>query len=503
MQNESIYNAIREAIQIYGGPPYVFQLLEQAGKEEITYLMAGNEVFNYEEREECAIELLTRIRRCIEKDSSEKISIFMYLKRKPIFEYIQNLSILLKIYIEEGMFERDAIYNFGINLATESRYDQLVKLGILILGNFENDFTKKVIQTLGYHSEFTLYAIEAVSRFDDSNELIKDFLYNTDGYGKLVSAIKYKPVTKEGKEFLLESALYLNSYVKFDLSYVTFERMLMRSYFEEIELNDKNFSRLSYLIAMTGSRLNLKTLKVFGSIIDRYMFSAYSRKSTYMDLAAVLMIKKSMEEKVELDHPEFWPDIRTEQIIRSCEAILARMDFKKLIMSELVMNKLEVDEIGLMLRVIEEIYNTNGYLVSYRIFDMMFELAPFLYELIDYFVIAHPEKYIEHVFEYIKDKLPSEVLNGDKENFDAQLKYLPDVWLVYILKTMIIHEIYDEEFFIECLNARFKDVRIEASKCLEFTRDKWSERVEPAIEEAFKDEPSFKHAEYLKYLIKK
>ena len=96
-----------------------------------------------------------------------------------------------KLLISEKLLDKDRLYSFAIRLATESEFEDEVKLGMLVLGFFENDLVRKIIKTLGYHSELTIYAVEASQNFHDYNEFLYNLAQNTCGIWEVGSTYEF------------------------------------------------------------------------------------------------------------------------------------------------------------------------------------------------------------------------------------------------------------------------------------------------------------------------
>lgn len=291
--SESIYNEIRSAFQEFNELPYQFQLLPMAGKVEVDYMLWSEEILSNEDKERLSIAALNKIKELIDNNKTE-INLLMYLRENPLHEYIYAFTDLLRAYIEEEFFKIDEIYNFAIKLATQSIYDDLVKLGIIILGNFENDYSKRVLLTLGYHSEFTLYVLEAINRFSDYNSIVYNLLKNTDGYGRLCSLIKFKAVKEEQKKVLIEEIVETTTCVKRDCSLFIMTNTLLEDYIDNIVIDKNNFTGISYLLAYSSFEANFKMFKVSKRLIEKYLFSAYKYAKDYIDFAAIAIIKSNI-----------------------------------------------------------------------------------------------------------------------------------------------------------------------------------------------------------------
>ncbi|MEG0249533.1 MAG: HIRAN domain-containing protein [Peptostreptococcus sp.] len=506
--SESIYNEIRSAFQEFNELPYQFQLLPMAGKEEVDYMLWSEEILSNEDKERLSIAALNKMKELIDNDKTE-INLLMYLRENPLHEYLYAFTDLLRAYIEEEFFQTDEIYNFGIKLATQSIYDDMVKLGIIILGNFENDYTKRVLLTLGYHSEFTLYVLEAISRFSNFNHIAFDLLQNTDGYGRLCSLIKFKPVKEEQKKLLVEEIVESTTCVKRDCSLFIVTNTLLEDYIDNIIIDSNNFTRISYLLAYSSFEANFKMFKVSKHLIEKYLFSAYKYAKSYIDFAAIAIIKSNIatdwRDSVEADERENgWSMSIEKSMERNCEDLIRKFDYESIITEELINNNsFEVEDASMMLYLLKELQFSYDYTVDSRIFEMMFSRMPFYFDMIEYFLINNENTYYKDIYNFIIDMVPEEVFTESRNMDDPSVKYLPDVWIVYLLQAFKNARDYNEGFFIRCLFARFKDVRIKAATVLKYFREDWSDKVVIALKDMIKDEPDKDLVKYIqKMLIK-
>ena len=501
----SIYSEIRKAFRETNELPYIFQPLSEAGKYEVNRLLWKEDCLNNEEKERLAYKTIKKIKSHIEGNKKD-ISLLIYMKEFPLCDYMSQFTDLLRPHIDYGYFDADEIYNFAIRLTTQSIYDSLVKLGILILGNFENDYTKKVMMILGYHSEFTMYVIEASYRFSDYYKIVEELLRNTDGYGKLCSAIKYRPVTIEQKKYISEEIIEDVLFTKRELSLYIVTNTLLKDYFDEIEITKVNFRSLSTLIAYSFYEASFKEFSISKNLVEKYIFSANRYANNYIDLAAILIIKSGLEKTLgDDDKPSLrngWNVEIEESIVKSCNIVLEKFDLEKKIIEELSENiYFNIEDASLMMFILKEYQYYFDKTVDESVFRAIFDAVPFYFDLIEYFLVENGSKYYRTVYDVLEEKLPEEVLNSYRSVKEADIEYLPDVWLVYLLENLKLMGEYKEEFFIKCLFARFKDVRMKSVTVLKHFKDSWSKKVVESLEEAKAGEPDKDISNFIKIML--
>lgn len=170
MLKESIYHFITRMYEQSPILPYTFQNIETDGLLEHQY-MASKKELSLTVKEKMAIELIKIIESCID-DSKNLENLRKFLNENPFIIYVSILNKRLKLMISEGLLDKEKLYSFGMSLATKSVYKQEVQLGIILISFNENDLTKKIVKTLGLHSSFTFYAIEAAENFTDYNQFL-------------------------------------------------------------------------------------------------------------------------------------------------------------------------------------------------------------------------------------------------------------------------------------------------------------------------------------------
>lgn len=508
--SESIYEIIKKEFQCSGVLPYEFQDLEVAGAEDVNELIWGKDELSNYQKERISLDLINKIKFLI-KECTEDIIIetelVIFLKENPIYKYIDALNRILSIHIEEGYFDKEKIYNFGLKLATKSINIENTKLGIIILGNFENDFSNRIIATLGYHSEFTLYAVEVFRKYDNRNKRTYDLVKNTDGYGKLISIMNFYPIHDEQKRWIFENFGVHSSGVKNDIAIIIMENTLMCDYILNISIDEENFNIFSLLLAHSSRYRFFSDIDRFLEIIKKYLFKAYRYAKTYTDLLAIALIRNNISYSINMSENKVcstvWNEETKKEVLSICEELLEKFDFQKIIFSEIIEeNRLDYfEDVVLLVNLVVELFKYNGFLISSQIFEIIFDSKPFIYDLVEFLKMDVDEQYIREISTHVIDRMPDDVFEGENISGSLGFEILPDIWLVNILESYRENEIFDEELLLMSLKARFNDVRIEAIKSLGFFKNKWSEKVEGYLLEALKEERDDKIVEDIKNIL--
>ncbi|MDD2433381.1 MAG: HIRAN domain-containing protein, partial [Clostridia bacterium] len=411
------------------------------------------------------------------------------LVRKPIFLYLTKLNSRMKLYLSEKLIDEKQLYSLGIKLATQSMIEEEVKLGMLILGFFENDIVRQIMKTLGSHSELTLYAVEASKNFRNHNEFLFELLQNTCGFGKLVALTLFEPVKPEQKKWLFEQGA-INDVVPNLSAIMCLEKTDMVVFYQNLTLIRENFSQLSYLLAYALEYNNIKRFEQSLVLVEKYLqvFSTYAK--SFLDLAGVVMIKKSMfsyEPQYDEDivQENGWSNNKEKQISNICQGIIKQPKWKNIVLQELSRPQ---EQTSLIVSALEKLKMVPSFmefipLLQRDLFDM---------DLLKYFLIEHPQAYLRDVLTYLHYVLPQKVLSEEPQKIaedEVGDEYKPDIWLVFLLKALRQARKNEEALFICCLTARFPDVRRETIQALRVFKTEWSAEVIPALEQAYEQEP--------------
>lgn len=81
-----------------------------------------------------------------------------------------------------------------MKLTSQSIHEE-VKLGMIILVFFENNIARQILKTLGLHSTFTIYALEATKNFICYNQFVHELAPNTCSYGKIAALHRLEPIS--------------------------------------------------------------------------------------------------------------------------------------------------------------------------------------------------------------------------------------------------------------------------------------------------------------------
>lgn len=487
MAKESIYKYINNMFTKHPRLPYIFQDPYIAGWKDITYVLWYDNL-PFVIKEKLAVDLMDQIVRCIENQSSME-ELRDMLREQPIIFYLTNINKRIKLYISERLVDKRTLYSFGIKLATQGHSEEEVKLGMLILGAFENDLVRQILRTLGLHSTFTVYALEASSNFKNQNQFVYELAKGTCGYGKLATLHFLNPIFEEQKEWMFEKGS-INEVVPNLSAIICIEKADMSNFYEELVLTEANISNLSYMLAYSLESNSIMSFSNAFMLAEKYLNFAKTHAKTFIDLAAAVMIENSIfiywrrlaEEEEEQDFEALERQVFAKW---DCSKIINQSKWENVVLQELTEPKQQTSMIVQVLERIEMI-------PTFWTFALLLERDPFDMDILRFMLIIYPEEYIADVLQYLQYILPEEVLAEHPQiidDDDITAEYKPDIWLVYLLKALQDVQCYEEELFISCLTCRFPDVRLEAVEALRQFKSSWGEKVISALEHAYELEP--------------
>lgn len=467
MNHLSIYQKIKNSFEVNPTMPYQFQNVYEAGKRDIVSAFWENRI-SYLEQEAKAYRLIEEIKKCMDLGGITE-SFSHYVNTEPIYHYLTKFSAVLQDHLEEDVLDSGQLYRFGLQLAAKSSEVEEVKVGMLILGMYETDLAKDLVRVLGFHSEFTLYALEASNSYQNRNEFIFELAKNTRGYGKMAAVQMLQPITKEQKQWILEEGGD-NEVIPNISCVMCLCKAGLSSYFKEVVIDEDMFSCLSYLFAYAFAKDSIARYPNCEVLVRRYLDAAKEYAEDILDLSALCIIEAN-----EADY--------------ECKEVLNWTKWEQLILNEMKSGNIEITEfLGTILTVLD-------LEPDFVEFEPLLEKMPFDLDILKFLLEQHPKKYWKDIYQYLQEKIPIEVLEGQKiASFDDVLsvEFEPDLWLYFLLFALRQIGIFQERLVLSALNARYQPVREEALMALKQHINQCESDVKSYLKAAKETEPSEK-----------
>ena len=500
----SAYNFINKSLEAAPGTPYAFQNLRDAGKHDVSFTLFRNDM-PLSLKEQCSKKVCDALIAAVQKQTITEELESVY-DAPPLFAFADAFQRRLKNYYDEGLFDSDQLYRFGLKLARESAPCYEVKLGLYILGLYPNDIAKAIILTLGLHSEFTMAAIQAVRPWPQSNEIIFILAKGTAGYGRLAATLSFDPITREKQRWMFYKALE-TPICRDVIATQLLSSPDMDSFFDTLSLDQDAFHALSRVFAYAFEETDVKDFKNSKALIDKYMVKADKFVTDFIDLAALVAISNSLQSSVlktaseEVDK-HGWTITREKEVLELCNKHQRSQPFRR---SRLIAEmESPVEDNTVIMTVLSTYAEADDYpLPDFSAFANMLDVDPHDYSIAKFTLLDYPERYAETIAKRILSVTPNIVLAKPEMigHDDLTPEFRPDIWLLYLLQARKCVKFDCEHLCISCLSARLPDIRIEAINTLRLISGQWSNNVKPALEKACDNEPDVKIAKRIKRLL--
>lgn len=447
----SIYREICRLVKAHPGLPYSFQA-EDAGEYACRALLGGDAMPG-------AIRQALAYRVCeqLVEGSVDPAA----LPEEDIIWYAEEIRLRMRALWEAGILHREPLMIQGMRLATESRSHACVALGILILGQFENDIARGVVRRLALHSVFTPYAVVAIRGTAAQMSFGFELLRHTAGYGQLALLAGFLPVTEGQRSWFLTYGVP-DAVIRPLAADLCMRSPDMRCELLDANPDEKKFHQLSCVLAYAAQAHGLHEYSIGAAMMREYLeHTQYAR--TFLDLAALLAIRRDLPDGDAASRAKL-------------DAVLGALPARTLLYNEMRSPEQDSD-------VILAVAGGMGVEPDFGRFLPLIARDYFPLCVIRFLLEKHLESYRTQLTALLKQILPETVfddepLAGDMPH-DAQ--HRPDVWLEALLIWMSESHDCDEPFFLRCLGARASEVRAGAVRALRAMRANWSEGVIPAL----------------------
>ncbi len=487
MGEESIYRSIIRMAKEQPGLPYRFQDIFRAGQSEGLTLLRG-ETLAPGLRGQLAKDLAQLVVDCLpEAVASDRLMDF--LGDNSLILYLDAFSRRITLMLQEQLVDRHSLYRLAVHLVTDSRAADAVKLGLLLLGCFPSDLATQMIKPLGLHSEFTVFALVASQRWVNANQLAFYFAQHTSGFGKLAAVNALEPLTLEQQQWVFHAGA-ANQALPDISAMVCLAKVDMAQFYQSCPIDAEGFACFSHLFAHAWMDNDLKNYPHSLPLVQRYLAYAAQLASSFIDLAALVVIDQSMHPYWEAnpnDQPDQhgWTSSLEHKARSLCRQIWGQGRWRYVLQAELANPSHDS-------RLILAALNGLQLTPQFADFFALLELNPLDFHLGRFVLLEHPEHYVADVLPYLQSQLPEAVFEYQPEqdgDASAGMWYLPDIWLLWLLRAMRKAKLVDQSFFLRCLTCRLPEVRIEAIHCLRAIRPKWDPQVMPRLEQCEQHEP--------------
>lgn len=493
--NLSIYQYILKMFNENPYLPYVFQNENIAGKSDVLYAIFNDSMYLEDKKAQSKI-LTDELIECVKNNiiTDKMISI---LDSTPLYMYFKVANDRIGLIISEKIIDPYILYTIAMNMVTESHNVQIVKLGILILGYFQNDIVVKLFKSLGLHSEFTLYVVEALKNVGN-NKLLFYLLKNTVGYGKFSVQFQFNPILNEYKQFYFEYGCK-NKILPNASAICCLNNPDMQDLYDNLDITLSNYSTLSYLLAYSGENKDLYKIYSSSYLIKKYILLSDRFAKTFLDLAALCVVKINIQNYIlsgEINN-KYDIDCLNELLIK-CKNILTMNVWHNILNDEF---NYPTQSTSMIILVMKELNITPSMFLLKNVLSR----DPFDINIMEFLLIDNGIKYAKDVICYLDIVIPRNIYDKELmiiEVDEIDKTYVPDLWVLYLIKACNENYIYDEELLLKYIYGRLPDVRREAIKGLNIFRHKWSKDVVDKLKNLYSIEPVINIKQKIKRILK-
>lgn len=267
MYNKSIYKIICDNLTLERRLPVNFLLPEdEPSPNQLRFSPGAKDgigIFHTGEAtsEKAAMEIEELLRNEWKKKSTFMAKLF---SQKQVVQNTEKIAALLQeqgalsvidlilnsIRQDHAGIDVSSMIDYAKQLAFESDDEELVKLGVALLGIIDLTNSEELIDqllTLALFEEFTLYVAVAISKTQNGNELLFEIAQKSDGWGKISVVERLEPQTDKIKYWLLRNGCE-NSVMDAYLGLVCAEKGDLISTLRYGDLDEELFDGVSVII---------------------------------------------------------------------------------------------------------------------------------------------------------------------------------------------------------------------------------------------------------------
>ncbi len=492
---ESIYQSICAMAAENPDLPYCFQDPMIHGARDAHYLF-DYDALPVSDQQMHALEVMELAAAHL-TDGSDELG--QYLLRYPLCRYIFWLAARIRLLMSEKLIDEPQLYEFGLMFATQRENEEEVKLGILILGFYENDITRRIITVLGLHSTLTIAAVQAAEQFTGCNEFLFYLLQNTCGYGKMFALQHFEPVHPSQQLWLFEYGARNEALPNLS-AIICLEKADMAAFYRNLVLTKSNFSKLAFLLAYAAEKSSIWEFSQSPMIFEKYTDAAGLLARSFIDFAALAAIKTSIYNTFNNTQDEDgWQNDYGEDelaLYEKCCTLTVRKKWKKLVLAEM---EAPIHTTSMILLALKE----SGAVPGFALFTQLLQRDSFDMDVLDFLLTLNGSFYCTDVMKYLDRTAPDNVLAYNPQQMTQtrlDSEYKADIWYIFLLKALRKYRRYEENLLLQCLTARFPDLRQEAIRGLQCFKRNWSPNVADTIAHAIEAEPNEQIAAHLKRL---
>lgn len=425
-------------------------------------------------------------------DEAEHHSLLNFINEDRFITYYYEFCKLLKLYILENLIDVEKLADVGIKLAACSNNFEEIKLGITILGICKQKNSRKVIEVLGMHSEFTFYAVTSTKNWEYYNSFVFNLAKKTYGYGKIYCLNNLYAINDEIKQWIIENGCR-NAALRKITAIICTEKVSMSWYLKSRDINKAELSKIStllyYILSVKDTDIyeledGLETVKIYMKYAERYADS-------FQDLCAVAYIERCMkpylfDRKAVSKRKNGWTITIEKEIKNKCAHILENAKWK-VVLKESIKKTEEEGKIYII------VSKAIGLELTYKDVLPILEKDNYNVDVYSFLSESKNRNNMKELINYANMTLPfDEILcgAGSIDENDITTDYRPDICLFCILNNLNDYDFINMDLPIRALEARFPKCREQAVYYLKKNKSHWNSETVCKIKQAMEVETS-------------
>jgi hypothetical protein len=267
MSTQSIYSAICENLNSEGRLSQNFTLpFKEASPNELRFMPGARDgigIFHFGSKhpEVVAKKIVKSLKSDWKKGSANSQNKIAGLLHKHGSLSVID-SILNSIREDHKAADVKNMIDYACRLAFQTADEELVKLGIGLLGLLDLSSEKDIIDKLlilALYEEFTLYVVVAVSNYQNGNDILFEIAQKVDGWGKIHTVERLEPTSDEIREWILHKGC-ANTVMDAYLGLECANKGNLISALRRDSLDDELFDGISVIIDALSDEVLLKEL---------------------------------------------------------------------------------------------------------------------------------------------------------------------------------------------------------------------------------------------------
>lgn len=275
---------------------------------------------------------------CSQPTAANKLELYRWVLDNNVLSLLDPLLERLS----EMKVDVRRLYELAYSLTTESPDREPVKLGIAVLGRFENPENNSIFITLGSHDEFTLYSAVAIAnQSEDPERDLWALAKRVHGWGRvqLVERIS-ETEDPEIKEWLVLEG-YKNSIMYEYLAYPCAMGGELHLLLAEDQVDDELIASASDIIEALingGPAADISHYEYGQQVLKDYLRLVQNGEQPLIALLTVMSIQrylKSLPERDETSEYEQWDEGDRLLALETCKSITQQPHWETLVKSGL------------------------------------------------------------------------------------------------------------------------------------------------------------------------